>query len=493
MKYLKYILFSVLLMLAGCKKEESGNPASRDLQNHEFLVQAAPGSMIDPDLIIDSLYNGRIAELSQSSSSGVLRFVTPLLVSQLNGTNAENLDKMDGLFEEEAGRDGKGQRRWQVESYKFTYRSKSARGEDVVLSGRVSFPNNTVPGVPHRVQTLTLNMHHALPYLDYMPSGTFDMWNLRVLHNSAVIQPDGQGLGANLDKDFYCAFSSSVLARQLADCTMAALELMKERGVTLAEDGHSICTSCSLGAAVPVAFARYYETEAPAAQREAIRLAATYTGCGPVDPVATMRYYSEHPDFNAMLSKSFICSLQAYSPVQLKGYEPSDFVSDIFLSTMTEYEGRQMSYFEAEGRYLVNVLGTNETLPNPTGLSEILSPDMLTADGRIDESAPKTKVLFGLMADENNIDNWRPRLPIYLVHCRQDDGIPFEQAWECYERLSGFGTNRNVHFSEGNLPRAFSAILGLVDMGVIHALSTALFFLPAYLAEDPAVELTEVH
>lgn len=310
------------------------------------------------------------------------------------------------------------------------------------------------------------------------------MWCFRALYNSAIIQPDCQGGGANLDGDYFCAVSPSVLARQMEDCAMAALEVMKSRGVTLAPDGHSIVTGFSLGAAVPLLFAKYYETEAPESLRQALRLRATYTACGPLDWAATLRYFSAHPCFNAMLAKTAAVSLAAYSPEQLGGYQPQEFVSDMFHTTLVDYYGREMPYYEAEARYAANTLGMSSDMPNPRRLSEILAPDMLTADGQLDESAPKTQVMLNLMARESDLSGWKPQLPIYLEYCRQDDGIPFQTAYATYMELSRYGTNPNIHFCEMSLPTLLSGLASLAKPGLIHMITGFASFLPAYLQED---------
>ena len=299
----------VMLLLVGCKDDDNDNdnwkPDSQD--GNEILVAETDGMQFQPEELINFMYNGKMVSEKDWEASPAAKSVVRVVVKLLDNAFGNFIDAhtpaLDKLFEAEAGLDKQEDHCWQMESYSFNYRSKSARGEDVVLSGRVTFPNHKTKGIGHQVNSLTLNMHHALPQVSLMPSQTLGMWTLRSYFNEAVIEPDGQGLGANLDKDYFCTVSSNVLARQMADCTLAALEVMRQHGVTLSGDGHSICTSCSQGAAVPLAFAKYYETEASASFREAVRLNAVYTSCGPLDFEDCIRYFSDHPTFNAMLSK----------------------------------------------------------------------------------------------------------------------------------------------------------------------------------------------
>lgn len=421
------------------------------------------------------------------AAKSVFRVVAKLLDNAFGNFIDAHTPALDKLFEAEAGLDKQENHCWQMESYSFTYRSKSARGEDVVLSGRVTFPNHKTSGIGHQVKSLTLNMHHALPQVSLMPSQTLGMWTLRSYFNEAVIEPDGQGLGANLDKDYYCTVSSNVLARQMADCTLAALEVMRQHGVTLSGDGHSICTSCSQGATVPLAFAKYYETEASASFRQAVKLNAVYTGCGPVDFEDCIRYISDHPTFNAMLSKPIIFSLAALSPEQLYGYQPQDFVHPDLLNTQVEYGGRTMSYYEEEARYSSNVLGTKENLPSPKKLSEIIAPDMLGQDGKLDDTNPKTQALMRILAEQNDLSGCLPTTEIYLIHGKKDDGIPVENARKCYEALSNGGTMSNVHYHEISTLPILSELAKLPKAGIMHLITT-MSFLSIYLKEDPSQE-----
>lgn len=483
--YLIILLFTTSMMQS-CSKDDSEDFASGGNSTKESLeLQITDSTFIDPGAYSKYLYKEVIDGYDflkcVTIENTLFQETMALLERQLSPAKA----RLDSLFTVETGSDDI-RRCWQIESWSFSYPSKSARGQDVMLSGRVTFPNNIVDGLPHQVSSLTLNMHHALPVMSVMPSQTVDIWTMRSLLNSAVIEPDGQGCGVNMDKDYYCTLSPDVLACQMADCAMAALEIMKKRGVTLASDGQSIITSCSLGAAVPLAFTKYYETEASVSFRDAIKLSAAFTGFGPLDFASTLRYYGEHPDFNAMLAKDFICSLSAYSPEQLGGFKAEDFIDDIFLNTMVTRGDDTITYYEAEARYFINVMGT-EWLPNPRKLSCILADDMTSDERTLDETNLKTRVLMDIIKKGNDYSGWRPNIPIYIAHCRQDDASPYGQSRQLYERISRQGTNPNVKFITINTPAGISHLSGITGIPVIHAVSILKYFIPAYLHEDPAL------
>ena len=482
-----------LLLMVGCKDIDENHMNVSDGQyGSEMLIAETSSLQMQPEEFINNIYDGMIVTdkpwdgLSTAALS-VFHLVGKLMDRIFDNFINEKLPVLDKQFKAETGQSGQEGRCWQIESYSFNYRSKSARGEDVVLSGRVTFPNSKTKGTAHQVRSLTLNMHHALPLVSMMPSLALDMWTLRAFFNEAIIQPDGQGLGVNQDKDYYCTVSSDVLARQMADCTLAALEVMRRHGVTLADDGYSICTSCSLGAAVPLSFAKYYETEASPSFRQAVKLKTVYTGCGPVDNAATIRYFSNHPEFNAMLSKSLIFSLAALSTKQLYGYQSRDFVNPNMLATEVEYEGRTMSYYEAEAKYFVNIVGTTNSsnIPNPKKLSEIVAPDMLTQNGQLDETNPKTQTLMRVLAEQNDLSGWQPTTNIYLLHGLQDDGIPVEQARKCYSALSNGEKMSNVHYKETSILPIFAELAKLPKAGIMHLIATT-SFMDIYMNEDPS-------
>lgn len=465
----KYRLYMVmvlaLLLVVGCQDSDEDHAAwLRSIQETKFV-------QIEPDDYANTMIDICVSNYFEGTALESHRYLfTPLLnalEAVFNLSKVKAAMTLDRRFEDEAGLCIQMGHSWQIESCSFNYPSKSARGEDVILSGRVIFPNHKTKGIGHQVKSLMLYMHGAPPQGKGV-SEVFDPYTLRTFFDEAIIEPDGQGLGVNQDKDYYCMASSDVLARQMADCTLAALEVMERHGVTLADDVRTFCVGKSLGGAVALSFAKYYETVASPAFREKVKLSAVYEAIGPVDSEATIRYYGDHPEYNAMLSKSLIFSLAALSTEQLYGYQPKDFVNQSLLNTQVEYKGRKMSYYEAEARYFVNVMGANKDMPNLTKLSDIVASDMMGQDGRLDGTNPKTQTLMRVLAEQNNLSGWQPTIPIYILHCAQDDGIPVEQARKCYNTLSHAGENPHVHYKETTLPAALVPVRNLTGLNLGH-------------------------
>jgi len=69
---------------------------------------------------------------------------------------------------------------------------------------------------------------------------------------------------------------------QMVDCVLAALEVMRNHGVTTSQDCYSNNWGTSLGTSAATGFAQYMENDAPEDLQRLINLRASYIGEGPV-------------------------------------------------------------------------------------------------------------------------------------------------------------------------------------------------------------------
>ena len=474
-------LFICLLLsvfsLTGCNDRLDGDGVGGSTLNGQ-LVQILSAHYTNPD----SLFIG--SSSSPESNPDLVQFMKSTLMPLFGNPAKEQIEKLDKIFEEKVGLTPDGHRQWRLESYEFTYRTKSARGEDIVLSGVVAFPNNTVEGVDHAVKFLDLSSHAAATASSRALMG--ESYYQRALFNSAFIMPDFQGYGNTLGKETYCFMSSEVLARQLADCALAALDVMHLCGVSLAPYGYTFNQGTSQGAVIPVAFAKWYETKAPQSFKDQIRLRATLASNGPCDFASLMWYLSSHPEFDATLSNRIVVSLLALSPEQLGGYSALDFLSDASRNTIVTVDGVPMPYYEAVGKYEYNVWGAEKDAPSIRSMADILAPDMLTSQGKLNSESPKTQAFFRILSEQNPVYDWSPSLPIYFVHCPQDNAIPYEVAHDYYDVLSGRGSNGNVHFGNLRLPPLSGAVLGRVPFAthLVASLIIGMRELESEIVED---------
>ena len=207
--------------------------------------------------------------------------IANLIKGQLKLVAATRLPQMDALFKERVGTAEDGSRLWNIKRCVFTYNSISGEtGNDTTLVGSVIFPTNTV-GKPHQVDVLTLYHHQAYFANSWLPSHSVTMMAMHALHNSAVIEPDGQGARYEMEDLIRENLQGDLTGLQMADCVLAALEVMRQEGVTLADNGYSNNWGTSLGTVAATGFAQYMERDATPDLQALFRLRATYIGEGP--------------------------------------------------------------------------------------------------------------------------------------------------------------------------------------------------------------------
>ena len=207
--------------------------------------------------------------------------IANLIKGQLKLVAATRLPQMDALFKERVGTAEDGSRLWNIKRCVFTYNSISGEtGNDTTLVGSVIFPTNTV-GKPHQVDVLTLYHHQAYFENSWLPSHSVTMMAMHALHNSAVIEPDGQGARYEMSDLIRENLQGDLTGLQMADCVLAALEVMRQEGVTLADNGYSNNWGTSLGTVAATGFAQYMERDATPDLQALFRLRATYIGEGP--------------------------------------------------------------------------------------------------------------------------------------------------------------------------------------------------------------------
>lgn len=434
---IQIIIYSYVLLLTACYSKEPLTDTDIEAVQSP-LVGITQEDHFTPDELCEAMASSKFFNLfgyiggDMTEPSPAMKAIFQLMVNP-------RLPKMDSLFVAEGDHSSdEGQRLWQVESYVFSYKSTSAQGEDIILSGRVTFPNS-MDGKGHIVNTLSLCNHTLNSIPEITPSMALTMYPLRIFYNSAVIEPDFEGYGVNDDGHAHPGFSFQVLSVQLRDCMLAARQVMKQRGVTLAADGCSTGWGASQGAAVTLAFSRYYDQEASEAERRLIRLHSSYAGEGLINPVEAFDYVSRHPDFNASLLHVTSAFLSNLTKEQLGGYDFEEFFPDEWRTRMLTINGSTKSYYQF---WLANRLFYCHKMPLRSEHMQFtynFVPEMTKADGAWDYTNPKTKAFVEALRRQTDFSGWVPVTPLYLAHQRQDDLIPYDQAYSLYEQWAQKG------------------------------------------------------
>ena len=271
-------------MLTACSdsdnQEQGGgeNPGSEVFHPIDASTQTLR-DVIEKNTYDPSNFGEVIGSWPMLSFSGDI--IANLIKDQLKLVAATRLPQMDALFKERVGTAEDGSRLWNIKRCVFTYNSISGEtGNDTTLVGSVIFPTNTV-GKPHQVDVLTLYHHQAYFENSWLPSHSVTMMAMHALHNSAVIEPDGQGARYEMEDLIRENLQGDLTGLQMADCVLAALEVMRQEGVTLADNGYSNNWGTSLGTVAATGFAQYMERDATPDLQALFRLRATYIGEGP--------------------------------------------------------------------------------------------------------------------------------------------------------------------------------------------------------------------
>lgn len=387
------------------------------------------------------------AALGSPSFWGLMKSMQPRTLPLLNllvgGIVRSHLPGLDARFRKECGKGLFSKRCWEIQSYTFSYLSQTVDGRETEMSGRVTFLNNKEEGTPHQAKTISLHLHQAFFNEEWAPSKNLMFAPLKVLWDSVVIEPDLQKWGINYGIEPDGGGSAVQMARQLADCTVAAMEIMSQHGVSLSPEGYTTNWGSSQNAIPTLMFAKWYDTQAPQWFRQALRLRSTFSAEGAADMVELMKFCYERPediDTNFVLMLSYF---KAFTPEQLGGYRPEEFFPKWFIDTKFQVDGREISLLDAISHYYPQL--TDPYILKIRSFDKIFAPDMLTADGKMDVNSPKVSTWLSCLKKYNNLEDWTPQHSVYLANCPTDDMVPYDAAYKLYLTLSNQRQNPLMH------------------------------------------------
>ena len=461
-------LFLIALAFAACSKDDDKNAKNSNTTPtvpKQNLVAELSTESYTPTELSTNVTDGHIFTWYLGNETYIKAFAAAFQVIKNN-----RLFILDTTFAHRKILIGY-KRNWAIESHVFTYQTLSAKGQPITLSARVSFPNST-EGQPHQVQSLSLCTHFLIHEHAQAPSLELSPYTMRTLYNSAVIEPDFEGYGITADQP-YPGFSYEILARQTLDCARAALQVMKNHGVTFRQNGHSTVWGYSLGTPNAMAVVKYYDTKLPQDEKDAIRLQSGFMGCGPMLLRDMVEYFDQNPDFDAgglAYLPSFLAALPASD---FGGYDLMEFLPAWMQDYVITVEGKEMQYMDAIRQ---NKLTWFKRPTSSNSVKDNLAEDMCTADGHLDMTNPKTKILLDLIERLSSWDNWLPQEDVYLTHCKDDNFIPYAQAEKFYEQKKA---SSKMHFKDVS-SKPLDSMMGA------HAASTAMDIIIAILHEEPA-------
>ena len=414
------------------------HPKQRELSK-QCLVSILSENHYSPGEFADALGSPSFSELLKSIRRGVMPWIKALFKAKVYS----HIPRLNRRFAKECGRSFFAKRCWEIQSYTFTYRSFTVDERDVVLSGRVTFLHHKDANIPHQAKTISLHTHQAFFNPEWAPSHNLMYVPLKVLWDSVVIEPDLQKWGITHGIEFDGGGSAMHTARQLADCIVAALEIMKQHGVSLAPDGYTTNGGGSQGSMPTLYFDKWYDTQAPEWFKDTLRLRSSFIVEGvSILPELTKFLYQDPKDFH-LKPVTVVGYLKAFTEEQLGGYKPEELVPQWYNDTKFQLNGREISFFEAVCHYIPEVMDpVSATIDSYAGL---VAPDMLLEDGQVDLNCPKIRAWLACLGKYNDMSGWTPAHDVFIAHCPEDDMLPYKYAYDQYRAISHQGQNPFVH------------------------------------------------
>ena len=370
--------------------------------------------------------------------------------------------------------------------YRFNYPSKSATGEDVVLSSLLIAWTPSKPSAKDSIESLHIYSHYTITDDKSCPTSDsnstdrtlFGMlvkskygMGLNSAYNfisrSIVIAPDYEGYGVSKDRS-HPYLSREVTAQQVLDAVEYGLELYQkhvndERALAIKSDWRSFSLGYSQGGAVALAVHRYIEENDLS---DALRFRGSICGDGPYDLVETLRYYlnDDGTSFDASTNhQKGMVTLPAVVPMIIKGmldthpdmkeHALEDYLSQQFLDTgiMDWIASKAFSTDDMSKKWyqqLKSGLNANGRHYTPGQMAELFySPSSNNVWAKLDKLF--TPEFYAYIADNNNfytvptekgnvfqdihramVDNslcsgWEPKHRIQFVHSRGDTVVPY--------------------------------------------------------------------
>lgn len=405
----------------------------------QSLVSILSEHHYTPGEFAESLGSPSFTALLKGIRSGALPWLKALFRAKVYS----HVPRLNRRFAKECGLGFFSKRCWEIQSYTFTYRSQTVDERNVILSGRVTFLHHKDASIPHQAKTISLHTHQAFFNPEWAPSRSLMYVPLKVLWDSVIIEPDLQKWGITHGIEFDGGGSAMHTTRQLADCTVAALEIMKQHGVSLAPEGYTTNWGGSQGSMPTLYFDKWYDTEAPKWFKDTLRLRSSFIVEGvSIVPELTKYIYRDAKDFH-LKPVTVVGYLKAFTKEQLGGYKPEQFVPQWYNEPKYQVDGQNISFLEAVCHYIPEIMDpVSATIDSFAGL---VAPDMLLEDGQVDLDCPKIQAWLACLNKYNDLSGWTPAHSVYIAHSPVDDMLPYKYAYDQYRAISNQGQNPLVH------------------------------------------------
>ena len=308
----------------------------------------------------------------------------------------------------------------------FAYPSLSPTGEPVMLSGLVVIPllgGNRPSGV--------LLYHRLLAASNTIaPSNSLPAEAALAADNTVCVFPDYYGCGTTEGEPLpFVAFNYH--ARCATQCLLAALDIVGDQGVAMADGFHTWNTGYSQGAGYALATQKYIETELPDSVARRLNLRWSFCGGGVYSPDRLFRHAIESGD----LGSSPAVYLQS-----LRGMLHYDraFADSIPLRALLS---ERAIHDGIDTLLLTRDDGLWELSSRIEGLDGISSPADFFSSAVTDTSSELFRTVMKAFALDGCTSGWNPKAPIAFLHSQCDSLAPIRLTHDAILQLSANGAS----------------------------------------------------
>lgn len=383
----------------------------------------------------------------------------------------------------------------QTQTFTYSYRSHDAFGDTIRLTALIGWPKADVDPT-----NLLIGCHITITEDAKAPTnfGTSDIASdvgMLLMHavsgdshssNALVIMPDYEGYGGTV-KRTHPYLCQELTARQVVDAVRAGMKLFKEQNGQMADGWKTVVAGYSQGGAVAMAVHRLIEQQEGFSDE--LHFCGSICGDGPYDLVATFQQNINDDKIYLPAVVPLILKGMCENMPQLKGYEPSDFLTPSFVDTgvldmisqktlstkdiqerleayAKDHPEAMKFYFDDGGNYLkANMVLRPECIAYFTGenVSESDRPKMEAL-----AQALKANTIWGPWT---GFGNWQPQHPIMAFHSVTDEVVPFVNYQQAYDYCQQYFNGRrfsssffNTHTSAGYMFFGFHCTYLMEDL-----------------------------
>ncbi len=325
----------------------------------------------------------------------------------------------------------------------FAYASSSPEGEPVMLSGLV-----TIPIIDDNKPKKMLVQHRILaPSYSIAPSNSLPFEAVLTADNTVCVFPDYYGCGITEGKNLPYV-SLNYHGRCATECVLAALLILQDAGIELADNFYTWNTGYSQGGGYALAVHKYIETSLPDSLARRINLKWSLCGGGVYRPsefykhaIATGNMGTTPAVFMQGLRSLFFGHKDRMMGSTIRDYLSEKAIALGLDSLLLTYD---------DGLWdLVDRMGENGLRNDP---ANYFCPTML------DTSATQFKKLISAFELDDCSLGWHPSSPIVFYHSKKDNCVPYQQAVNAHRNFSDSGASCTLVNPKSNGSHVFTSV-----------------------------------